>query len=428
MCDTFFASGKATVNGSVLLAKNADTEINEAQHLVRFPARDYPKGAAVRVSHIVIPQARHTHEIIMDKSFWTFGGEIGVNEHGLAIGNEAVFSNQTSEKDGVILIDILRLILERAANCDEAVGTVADILDRFGQGGNCELRGNSHFDGSFLVSDRIGAVIIETAGKNWACRPAGETDAISNIHCIASDWEDSSLTATGAGSDFKALFSDEATAHNVGANERRQMSFDYLADRRGEISVRTMADLLRYTGEGDYHPMQGERPVRICMHAAPYENRLWQATGALISDVRDGVSMAWVTATSGTDVSIFKPVFCGVDFPDLGPMPRESLTEGAYWWHHEFLHRRVMADYSNIAPEIRADFESLEDRFFSDADSVMSGSIPEKQAFVTECWRLADEAESRWLRRLEKQPYIIADESYARMWDAFNRAAAIEMS
>jgi hypothetical protein len=109
-------------------------------------------------------------------------------------------------------------------------------------------------------------------------------------------------------------------------------------------------------------------------------------------------------------------------------MPRESLTEGAYWWHHEFLHRRVMADYSNIAPEIRADFESLEDRFFSDADSVMSGSIPEKQAFVTECWRLADEAESRWLRRLEKQPYIIADESYARMWDAFNRAAAIEMS
>jgi hypothetical protein len=216
-------------------------------------------------------------------------------------------------------------------------------------------------------------------------------------------------------------------AHKVGANERRQMASDYLADRQGEISVRTMADLLRYTGKGDYHPMQSERPVHVCMHAAPYENRLWQATGALISDVRGGASIAWVTGTSGTDVSIFKPVFCGVKLPDQGPMPRESFTEGAYWWRHEFLHRRVMADYSNVAPEIWADFKALEETFFADAEFAMFGSMLEKQEFVSECWRLADEAETRWLKRLEKHPYVIADASYARMWDEFNRAAALEL-
>jgi dipeptidase len=45
MCDTFVALSDSTANGSVLLAKSADTEVNEAQHFLRLPARDYPEGA-----------------------------------------------------------------------------------------------------------------------------------------------------------------------------------------------------------------------------------------------------------------------------------------------------------------------------------------------------------------------------------------------
>ena len=115
MCDTFVALPGATSTGGVLLAKNADTEINEAQHLLKLPRQDHPDGALVRLTHLVIPQARRTHEVLLDKSFWLFGGEIGVNEHGVAVGNEAVFSNRASDRDGVILIDLLRLILERSA-------------------------------------------------------------------------------------------------------------------------------------------------------------------------------------------------------------------------------------------------------------------------------------------------------------------------
>ena len=145
MCDTFVALKEVTANGSVLLAKNADTEINEAQHVLKLPRRDYPDGTLLRITHIVIPQARRTHEVLIDKSFWLYGGEIGVNEHGVAVGNEAVFSTQAfaSQKDGVVLIDILRLILERCADRHEAVELVSHLLDTHGQGGNCELRGNT---------------------------------------------------------------------------------------------------------------------------------------------------------------------------------------------------------------------------------------------------------------------------------------------
>jgi secernin len=429
MCDTFVALPDATANRSVLLAKSADTEINEAQHLLKLPRRDYPEGAQVRISHRVIPQARHTYEAIIDKSFWLYGGEIGVNERGVAVGNEAVFSKLSSQGDGVVLIDLLRLILERAATRHEAVDVVADMLKTFGQGGNCELRGNSHFDGSFIVSDKEGAIVLETAAGEWAAREVKGFGSISNGYTIGSDWDRCSLEAdNGRKPDFGALFDDVERTRCVAAAERQKASYGFLKARAGKITVRTMADLLRYTGEGDYEPMMGERPTRICMHAAPYEYRFWQATGALIADTRGDDVMAWVTATSGTDVSIFKPAFFGVDLPDLGPMPRESYTPEAYWWKHEFLHRRAMADYKSLMPQIRGEFEAIEDRFFRDSETVRRGGAKEKAAFVTACWREADEARDRWIAKLEARNYFIQNPAYRTMWDQFNRAASLPLS
>jgi dipeptidase len=428
MCDTFVALSDSTANGSVLLAKSADTEVNEAQHFLRLSARDYPEGAQVRVTHRVIPQARHTYETLIDKSFWLYGGEIGVNEHGVAVGNEAVFSTVSSESDGVVLIDLLRLILERAATRHEAVDLVAQMLAGFGQGGNCELRGNSHFDGSFIVSDKTGAVVLETAGKEWAAREVKGFGSISNGYTIGADWDRSSIAAiNGSKPDFGKLVGDPEKTRCVAAVERQRASHDFLAARHGKVTVRSMADLLRYTGPDAYTPLAGEAPTRICMHAAPYDFRLWQATGALIADTRGDDVMAWVTATSGTDVSIFKPAFFGIDLPDLGPMPRETFTPGAYWWKHEFLHRRAMSDYDRLMPEIRNSFEALEDEFFRDSEAVRRGGMAEKAEFVADCWHRADVARDQWIEKLEAKNYFIENTAYRAMWDGFNRAASLPL-
>jgi hypothetical protein len=428
MCDTFVALSDSTANGSVLLAKSADTEVNEAQHFLRLPARDFAAGAQVRVTHRVIPQAAHTYEVLIDKSFWLYGGEIGVNQHGVAVGNEAVFSTIGSDSDGVVLIDLLRLILERCKTRQEAVDLVAQMLAEFGQGGNCELRGNSHFDGSFIVSDRTGAVVIETAGRHWAAREVKGFGSISNGYTIGDDWDRSSLQAPdGAKPDFGRLVGDPEKTRCVAAVERRKASQDFLAARHGRITVRTMADLLRYTGPGAYTPLEGESPTRICMHAAPYDYRLWQATGAMIADTRGSDVMAWVTATSGTDVSIFKPAFFGIELPDLGPMPQESFTPGAYWWKHELLHRRAMCDYDLLMPEICGSFEALEDEFFRDSETVRRGGAREKSDFVTDCWRRADAARDRWIEQLEARNYFIENVAYRAMWGQFNRAASLPL-
>ena len=265
-------------------------------------------------------------------------------------------------------------------------------------------------------------------GLNPAWRASPRFASISNAYTIGADWTDTSLGGAGPKVDFAATVGDPGPSVACGAPERRAASHGYLARHAGTIGVRTMADLLRYTGdEPDYHPVNGERPTRICMHAGPHEGRFWQATGSLISDVRTGSIVVWATGTSGPDCSVFKPIFFGVPMPDLGPMPRESDTPGAYWWRHERLHRRVMADYSAVIADLRGEIEALEEGFFREAESVRNASGSAKADFVAGCWQAADALESRWLAKLERRSYRIGDPRYESMWRRFNAAAALDL-
>jgi len=57
MCDTFVALPATTQQKTMLFAKSADCEVNEANAVVRIPRQKHIKGEAVRITHLVIPQA-----------------------------------------------------------------------------------------------------------------------------------------------------------------------------------------------------------------------------------------------------------------------------------------------------------------------------------------------------------------------------------
>lgn len=426
MCDTIVALPDATADGALLLAKNADTEVNEAQQILHLPARDYAEGAAVRVSHLTIPQAKHTHEVIMDRSFWAWGGEIGCNEHGVAIGNEAAFSNQVAEKDGVIILDLLRLGLERGATAREAVKVIGAHVEEYGQGGNVQMMGNFRFDSGFLISDRTEAWVMNCAGKHWAARRAKSTEAISNRYQITTDWDLSSLSANGAKADFRALFADPEKEYAVGADERESCAAGLLTSRRGQITMHDMAAVLRDVGDEDsYDVTQDERSVRVCMHAGPTPARFWHATGAMITEARTDSVVVWTTGTSATDLSIFKPLLFGIPLPDIGLMPVGTDTEATLWWRHERLHRRAMAHYKAVKREIRAEFDALERQFHAESASVRTGSARLKSEYVGWCWQAAALATERWIETLERKAYSFSHEGYAAMWQRFNAEASL---
>ncbi len=428
MCDSFVALGNSTASGSVLLAKSADTSVNEAQHLVRQPRCEYREGAFVRITHLNIPQARVTHETILGKSFWAWGTEVACNEHGVAAGNEGAFSNQDEEdKEGVTVIDLLRLAVERASTAREAVDVIAHQVETYGQSGNSQFYGHFFCDTGILVSDRAEAYVVNCAGRHWAARKVGDVMAISNRYQITDDWDLSSLPFdNGAKPDFRATFADEKAEEEVAASRRESRAQSLLEARRGAITVTDMADILRDVGEDPetYNIPDDERPTRICMHAGPHASRFWHATNAMISDTgRDGVTV-WMTGTSATDLSIFKPLFFGVALPDLGPMPLGTYAAGTLWWKHERLHRRAIADYAALKPEIRADFDPLEQEFFGEAPSVLKAATNVKTDFVADCWRRAEAVTDRWIEKLEKQNFFIEHGPFREMWDRLNREAS----
>jgi dipeptidase len=411
----------------MLFAKSADCEVNEANALVRIPGRKHLKGEAVRITHLVIPQAEETYEILLTKAFWTYGCEIGINEYGLAMGEEAVFTTEmeAEKQDGIIGPDLMRIGLERARDCQEAIEVMTGLLEKYGQGGSAELKGNSHFDSSFLMADPAEAYILETAGRKWAVKKVEAIASISNMLGIGKDYDRCSATNGGGPIDWAERYALPEVPPTLGAPLRQAITYNSLAAAVNDITPKKIFEIMRHHGEG-YHPARAEAHRNICVHAGPQENRWWQADGVMVTDARaDGV-LAWVTGTSGTCVSIFKPVFLGLDLPDIGPYPTERFDPRSLWWKHELLHRRAMADFDHLVPEIREDFDRLEDEFLGQAASVRKGTAGEKADFMDYCFRQAMQATEAWIARLRTRKDLrFEDPEYRAMWQKLNAEAGL---
>src|SRR5262247_816436 len=108
MCDSLVAGAAETAAGVTLFAKNSDRKSSECQAFLQFPEASHPPRATVRATHIEIPQVAETYRVMGHSPWWVWGFEQGVNEHGVAIGNHTVFSNEPLEQNpGLIGMDLV---------------------------------------------------------------------------------------------------------------------------------------------------------------------------------------------------------------------------------------------------------------------------------------------------------------------------------
>ncbi|MGH2343771.1 MAG: C69 family dipeptidase, partial [Chloroflexota bacterium] len=188
-CDTMVALGDRAAGG-VLLAKNSDRLPDEAQRLIGLPAASYPAGSLLRCQYLSVPQAARTAALIGSQPFWLWGFEHGLNEHGVAIGNEAIFTREQPEEIGLLGMDLVRLGLERGTTAREAVTVMTGLLERFGQGGSTVYAGRRFYDNSFLIADPREAWVLETAGRRWAARRlTSGAYSISNRPTIGTEYD-----------------------------------------------------------------------------------------------------------------------------------------------------------------------------------------------------------------------------------------------
>jgi len=380
----------------LLFAKNSDRDPNESQFLDWRSAAEHLPGETLQCTWIEIPQAARTRAVLLSRPWWLWGAEMGTNDAGVVIGNEAVFTDSHEDTPGLLGMDLLRLALERADSADQAVQVIVSLLERHGQGGSCSFEHPSFsYDNSFLVADPSGAIVLETAGRSWATEPVtGVARSISNgltISGFAHPHRDRLRSAVGAG-----------------ANRRARTTRG--AERA--TSVADLAAVLRDHGPGttpSYSPLNGAMSAP-CMHAGGLVTSS-QTTSSWIADLRGPTAQHWVTATAAPCTSIFKPVT--VDTPvDLGPRPTNTDDPATLWWRHEHLHRRALRDPGALIARFRAERDRTESAWFADPP-------PSSAAFAD-----ADRLEQRWLLDVVDGPDTDVRPAWVRrQWQRWDRAA-----
>ena len=368
MCDTL-----VVVSGDgVLFAKNSDRDPNEAQALDWQPRRQNAPGAGLRCTWIEIPQVSQTHAVLLSRPYWMWGAEIGANEHGVVIGNEAVFTREPYAAIGLTGMDLLRLALERARTADEAVQVIVTLLARHGQGGGCghEKRGFTYHN-SFLVADPRGAIVLETAGAHFATERVSGARSISNVLTIPS---------------FARAHSDRIKTRVSAARTRLARTSELGARAKTPSDLMT---LLRDHGAGRRWPVYARANGAMraaCMHAGGFLAAS-QTTASWVADLRASDARHFVTATAAPCLSTFKPVRVA-DPLNLGPAPTDHFDPDSLWWRHEQLHRFLIADPGILAEEYLAERAALEAKLDTDRTS------------PAESFARAGTLLSRWLERI----------------------------
>ncbi|MFH1852997.1 MAG: C69 family dipeptidase, partial [Candidatus Neomarinimicrobiota bacterium] len=279
MCDTFVVLPSASANVSTLFGKNSDREPNEAQIVEYHPAADHPADSRLKCSYLEIPQVRHTCAVLLSRPFWMWGAEIGANEHGVVIGNEAVWSKMPLEKVGRLTgMDLLRLALERSTTAETALEKITELLAEFGQGGNCGYTAPMVYHNSYIIADPAQAWVLETAGQLWVARRINNSYSISNGLTIGEEFDLSHsdlITVArrkgwlkkGAAFDFAECYADWFYTTFSGCRSRQRRSRHLVAHQKPLDLPAAMA-ILRDHGDEDYRPDSHFLINRICAHSA----------------------------------------------------------------------------------------------------------------------------------------------------------------
>jgi secernin len=439
MCDTLVALGNSTRDGSVIFAKNSDRDPNEAHQLLSVPHALHPAGSTVQCTYIEVPQVTETLAVLLSKPFWIWGGEMGANEKGVVIGNEAVFTRVPPKKEpGLIGMDFLRLGLERASSARAALEVITGLLAQFGQGGNCGFANPLYYQNSYLIADPVEAWVLETAGKEWAAVKVKDIRTISNIITIRKDWD---LASPGLVDyalekgwckkrkdfDFSRCYSDTIYTRFGRGGERQCRTTALLEAAKGEITIQTAMALLRDHGAyatSDWTPAKGFTDVNICMHAGYGPIRINQTTGSMVSNLTSGQATHWLTGTSAPCTGIFKPVWMDAGLPDQTPIPGKEYDPTCLWWRHETLHRETLRDYANKIESYASDRDRLEAEFIEKTGAILNAPLESRAIFSKECFHDAREALDRWnseVRSVKVQKHRSFFSALA--WRGFNQQA-----
>lgn len=399
MCDTMIALPEATKDGSILFAKNSDRQPNEPLLLTYIPRKEHPLNSQLQCTYIEIDQVPLTYELFLYKPSWMWGGEMGTNEFGLTIGNEAVFTKGRVNKTGLLGMDLLRIALERCKTSVEAIGCITSLIEKHGQGGNCGYEKPFTYHNSFLIVDQNSAWILETANFMWVAKKVKKYAAISNHLIIGEEFDlahpdvkkfaiERGWHKSGEPFHFAKSYSDFLYTSLSGAKKRRNCAKEMLRQQEGNITVKTMIDILQ-----SHETPSGSPPIHqfsidsVCMHAGFFYGD--HATGSYILSMKPNEQpVGFVTGSSTPCISLFKP-FPLFENPLSFIWEEEDKDALHFWLEREILYRQLMNAPKSFLQQYNEDRELVQDKIF--------------EVLKDDCYKEAWEIEQQFVHKYKEQ-------------------------
>nr|XP_057932039.1 secernin-2 [Doryrhamphus excisus] len=392
-CDCFVSLPPGSRDDHVIFGKNSDRPRDEVQEVVHYPAVSHPAGTMLECTYIQIPQVEQTHAVILSKPAWLWGAEMGANDQGVCIGNEAVWTREdVTPGEALLGMDLVRLGLERGDSAWTALTVIAGLLEEHGQGGPCrEDPEPFSYHNTFLLVDRNEAWVLETAGRLWVAQKISEgVKNISNQLTIGTEIsaehpELRSVAQTEGWWDgeaefnFSRVFSPEKPPARMElAKQRYNGGIQLLEQHDGTMTAEVMMTILR------------DKPSGICMDSGGF-----CTTGSMVSILPRDPSLPCIhffTATPDPSRSIFKPYIFSEDYtpvlsvmsPQFGPddpvrkqprfQGRVDRRHDLYKAHQEALNTmKTDPDKGSAVYEILRDLES---QCLSEIAEMLNGDIP----------------------------------------------------
>jgi len=407
-----------------LFAKNSDRPPNEAQVVELHPAR--PGGATLATTYLELEDPGAA-ALIGSRPAWQWGLEHGVNQHGVAIGNEQVWTvdDPSSVPPALTGLDLVRLGLERGRCATDALDHLTSLLERHGQGGIADRQEAKAYFSSFLITDPTEAWILETSGRTWAARrvdPAEGGAALSNRISLSTDWTRASPEVARAGDFDRWRRASSPTAH---ADRRLAVTRAAVAPHHvgsgptpaGDLATeRDLAAVLRDHGRRPDGPSRAAprvdplppavidrmgTGVSVCLHLTGVQ----ATTAAMIVSTprhpgRPEPIRAWA-ALGSPCASLFVPLFPFDDHLDdhldgdqvrPGLLPAE-LADPSTWARFAALRDRLESTRANEparADQLLADLSGrlgrLEDELWAEADEVARAGTGPRRQWTTTVW------------------------------------------
>lgn len=396
-CDTMVALGNSTESGRVIFAKNSDRPLGEAQPLCLFEAEDHPAQAALKCTYISIPQVRHTYKVLGSKPYWIWGFEHGMNEWGVAIGNEAVWSREEEEcENGLLGMDLVRLGLERARTAHEALHVITDLLKTYGQGGNASVAMDFRYHNAFLIADTCGAWILDTVNRRWVARKVKDAEGISNCYSTGSYWDEDSgdvlehayeMGYADRDHPFHFAKAYGAVTPRLRAAYPRYKRLNQMLDRKkGRLTTDYMKNILKDHFEGEiieprWSPADGIL-ASICMHNMD-ESSSKTAAGSVVELRADGDSIWW-SCMSNPCISVFLPFSMNTLVPRNISNGGARYSDDSLWWKLERLSYELEEDYPRNTSVWNPVKEALQEHIHSLAQTGLTDSLIREMALELE--------------------------------------------